>query len=206
MAREYGELLAIAQHVAKSRYYGGLTVDQALLIMMAGDEIGLSPIASLRLITVIGGRPTLSPRGALALCMQSPKVRALHYERITDNQGKFAGWRVTLERATGVTYTAQFTLADAQQAGLLGGRESAWRTYPEAMCFWRAVGRAIDYGAADVVAGLTDGLTLIGEPDTPLAGAIPPAIPDTLDSAALPEPPLAIVVDAPVSEHEEEQR
>lgn len=197
MPRDYAELLAIAQHVAKARYYGGLTVDQALLIMMAGDEIGLSPIASLRLITVISGRPTLSPRGALALCMQSPKVRRLHYERLTNAQGEFVGWRVTLERATGEIYTAQFTLMDAQQAGLLDKRDSPWRTYPEALCFWRAIGRAIDHGAPDVVNGLTEGLNLLGEPNTPLALEEPPPVPAAPD--ALPEPPLDIADLAPES-------
>lgn len=201
MPRDYPEWLALAQHVAKTRYFGGLTVDQALIIMMAGDEIGLSPIASLRLITVIGGRPTLSPRGALALCMQSPKVRALHYERLADAQGAFIGWRVTLERANGAAYTAQFTLADAQHAGLLDKRDSPWRTYPEALCFWRAIGRAIDHGAPDVVNGLTEGLNLLGEPNTPLALEEPPPVPQA--SEALPEPPLDITEFAPEPMREE---
>lgn len=203
MAREYGELLAIAQHVAKARYYGGLTVDQALIVMMAGDEIGLSPMAALRLMTVINGRPALSPRGALALCMRSDRIRALRYERLEDAAGQFAGWRVTLERSNGATYVASFTLADAQRAGLLAGRESAWRTYPESVCFWRAVGRAIDQGAPDVVNGLTDALNLIGEPGTDLALAEPPPVPEGAP-AALPGPTLVIA--APELEHEEEQR
>lgn len=200
--RDYGELLAIAQHVAKARYYGGLTVDQALLIMMAGDEIGLSPIASLRLITVISGRPTLSPRGALAICLRDPRIAGFRYERLTNERGEFVGWRVTLERANGATYTTQFTLADAQRAGLLGVRGSAWSHYPEQMCFWRAVGRAIDMGAPDVVNGLTDALNLIGEPGTDLALAEPPPVPEGAP-AALPGP--TIVIAAPELEHLEHE-
>ncbi len=145
MTREEYELLwQLAERVARSAYYGRLSRDQAFLLMAYGRELGLAPLTALDLLHVINGRPALSPRGALALLHRSPAIRSVELERLTDGNGQFTGYRATITRNNGASYDAEWTLADAERAGLL--RNPQWRQYPEQMCLWRALGRAADMG------------------------------------------------------------
>jgi hypothetical protein len=117
-----------------------------MAICLKGTELGLGLAASFELIQVIQGKPTLSPRGALALVMRSGELDGL---RITESADGCSGWmkRGELEYETG------WTIADARRAGLIkpGG---AWETYPRNMCKWRAVGFVADVLFADVIGGM----------------------------------------------------
>lgn len=202
MTREEYELLwQLAERVARSAYYGRLSRDQAFLLMAYGRELGLAPITALDVLHVINGRPALSPRGALALLRRSPEIQTVEFDRLTDAGGQFAGYRATIIRRTGASYSAEWTLADAERAGLL--RNPQWRQYPEQMCLWRALGRAADMGATDVLAGGVAGLNWVGEPaahveviapDVPAAMTAPAPAParltlDDLDDALVDDDP-----------------
>jgi hypothetical protein len=144
--------MAPAMH--QSRLFGVSSVDQAIAVMLKGYEIGLGFTASFELIQVVQGRPALSPRGALALLHNHPAITKLDIKRLTDPSGKFLGYECTMARNNGFSYTASWTMADAQRAGL-NKPDSGWQHYPENMCMWRAIGFAADVVAPDVCAGMT---------------------------------------------------
>lgn len=129
------------------------TEAQAAAIMAKGYELGLTLTASFEFITVIQNKPTLSPRGALALVQQSGLLEALKVDETKDAQGAPAACTVYMKRKGGFEYTASFSMDDARRAGLVkaGG---AWEMYPANMLRWRALGYAIDMVFPDVVGGM----------------------------------------------------
>lgn len=143
----------IAPVMYKSRLFGVTSVESATAIMLKGYEMGLGLTASFEFIQVVEGKPSLAPRGALALLHNSPLLAEITITRL-DDKGKFLGYECTMKRKNGFTHTTRFTMADAQTAGVVRPG-SGWQHYPENMCLWRAVGFCADVVAPDVVGGLT---------------------------------------------------
>lgn len=144
----------------KAHLFGVQSPDQAAAIMLKGYELGLSITASFELVQVIQGKPALSPRGAMALLLSSDLTEQIKTERIED-KGAFVGYRCTMTRKNGFSFTGRFDLNDAQRAGLMKP-DSGWAKYPENMCMWRAIGFAADVVFPDVTAGMT---TLMKAPE-----------------------------------------
>ena len=144
----------IAPVMYKSRLFGVSSVEQAAAIMLKGYELGLSITASFEFVQIVQGKPSLAPRGAVALLHNSPEITAIEITRLTDAQGAFLGYRCHMARRNGFAHTAEFTLADAKRAGLIKA-DSGWANYPENMCQWRAIGFCADVVAPDITAGLT---------------------------------------------------
>ena len=149
----WGMIQSMAPTLHKARLFGVASPEQAAAIMLKGHELGLSFGASFEFINVIQGKPTLSPRGALALIMQSPLCDGVTIDDQTDEQGNPTRCVVTMKRTNGLEYTVTFSMADAQRAGLVkdGG---AWETYPANMLRWRAVGFCADVVFPDVLGGM----------------------------------------------------
>lgn len=146
-------IMAVAPIMKDSRLFGVSTESQAAAIMAKGYELGLTLTASFEFITVIQGKPTLSPRGALALVQQSGLLAGLKIEDLKDGKGQPLACRVSMKRAGGFEYTAEFSMEDAKRAGLIKP-DGAWQSYPANMLRWRALGYAIDVVFPDVVGGL----------------------------------------------------
>jgi hypothetical protein len=145
----------MAPMMFRSRLFGVSSEDQAAAILLKGYECGFGFANSFDLIQVIQGKPGVSPRGALALIMQSPHIKEVKIERIVDSEGEYMGHSCTMTRDNKMTYTAQFTLEDAKRACLVKD-DSGWKKYPENMCLWRAVGFCADVVAPDITSGMTN--------------------------------------------------
>lgn len=143
----------IAPVMAQSRLFGVANQEAAAAIMLKGFELGLSLTASFEFIQVIDGKPSLSPRGALALIQQSPNFGGMEINDITDTDGKPYACRVTMTRRNGNSYTAEFNLDDAKQAGLVKP-SGGWEKYPANMLRWRAIGYCADVVFPDVIGGM----------------------------------------------------
>jgi hypothetical protein len=143
----------IAPVMHASRLFGVSSSAAAAAIMLKGRDLGLSFTGSFDLIHVIDGKPGLSPRGALAILHGSPEIARIGIERLTNAKGDYEGHECTVERRNGFTYTARYTLKDAERAGL-NKSGSGWAKYPENMCLWRAVGFAADVAAPDIIGGM----------------------------------------------------
>lgn len=146
-------ITAVAPMMKDSRLFGVSTEAQAAAIMAKGFELGLSLTASFEFIPVIQGKPTLSPRGALALVQQSGLLAAMKIEDLKDDKGNPSACRVSMKRTNGMEYVAEFTMEDAKRAGLIKP-DSAWQSYPANMLRWRAMGFAIDVLFSDVTGGM----------------------------------------------------
>lgn len=138
----------------KSRLFGVMSQEQAAAIMLKGFELGLSVTASFEFVQVIQGKPSLSPRGAMAILLSSDVVKEIKINRLVDKTGAFLGYECAMTRNTGFSYTTKFTLEDANRAGLIKP-DSGWMKYPENMCMWRAIGFVADVVAPDIIAGMT---------------------------------------------------
>jgi hypothetical protein len=125
----------------------------AAMIMAKGAELGLPLTASFDLIHVIDSKPSLSPRGALAILHSSPEIKRVEIRELADEKSNYLGHECTIERVNGFAYTARFTMADAKNANLVKDG-SGWAKYPRNMCLWRAVGFAADVAAPDIIGGM----------------------------------------------------
>ena len=146
-------ITAVAPVMKDSRLFGVASAEQAMAIMAKGYEMGLTLTASFEFISVIQGKPTLSPRGALALVQQSDLLTGIKIEDVKDDKGAPYACRVWMRRKSGFEYTAEFTMDDAKRAGLVKP-DGAWTTYPANMLRWRAIGYAIDVVFPDVTGGM----------------------------------------------------
>lgn len=139
------ESIAPAMHAC--RLFGVTSKEQAAAIMLKGYELGLSLTASFEFIHVVQGKPTLSPRGALALILQHPDLVELTVDDKPD------ACQVTMKRKNGFNYTVEFTLEDAKKADVVKPG-SGWEKYPKNMLRWRAIGFCADVVFPDVIGGM----------------------------------------------------
>lgn len=118
----------------------------AFFIIQYGWELGLTPMASLRTIYVVNGTPTCSGEAMLALIRRSGLCTKLEIKG-DDKQAT-----VKMERSNSDTYTATFTIDDANRAGLTG--KQVWKHYPAKMLKWRAVSECAKFLFGDIIGGL----------------------------------------------------
>lgn len=144
---------AVAPACHLSRLLGVASPEQAIVVALTGHELGFGLMASFQFIAIVQGKPSLSPRGALALALNSGELTGLKIEELDDKNGKPYSCRVSLKRKNGMEYTTEFTMDDARKAGLVkpGG---AWDTYPRNLLKWRSIGFALDTLLPDVSGGL----------------------------------------------------
>lgn len=146
----------------ESRLFGVTSQHQAAAIMLKGYELGLPITASFEFINVIDGKPTLSPRGALALLNSQGVLSEYKLTRLVDKNGAFFGYECTMKRGK-IEHTSRFTMDDAKRAQLTEGSPTStgkrgygnWEKYPENMAMWRAIGFCADVVAPDITGGMT---------------------------------------------------
>lgn len=138
---------ALAPAAHQSRLFGMSSPEQAMMIMAKGHELGMPITAAFELIQVIQGRPTLSPRGALALVQASGLLEDM---QIAEQPGACT---VMMRRRGGINYSLTWTIADAKKAGIVKP-DSAWQSYEANMLRWRTIGFVIDVLFSDVTGGL----------------------------------------------------
>lgn len=107
---------------------------QALAIILAGQELGLPPMQSLRQIHVVEGKPVLSAELMLSL-FKRQGGQAKWVESTDDKAVLF------LRHPNGDEHTESFTMQEAQRAGVTG--KDNWRKYPKAMLKARCISAGI---------------------------------------------------------------
>jgi len=138
--------VAPTMHLA--RVFGVSSKEQAAAIMLKGYELGLSLSGSFEYIHIVEGKPSLSPRGALALILASPLNGGV---KITEGDNKCTVW---MKRAdNGFEYTVSWSLDDAKTAGVVKPG-SGWEKYPANMIRWRAIGFCADVVFPDITGGM----------------------------------------------------
>lgn len=148
----------------------------ALAVIMAGDELGIPPMAALRGLFLVNGKVGMDYSLMVGLLRRA---------------GYKVQWREkTAERAElllthpdGSTHTEVWDVERAKKAKLWGG-SGPWSTYPEAMLSARCVSSAARAFAGDVLAGcysmeevreISGGAAIIGGSEVHVAEVIPEA-------------------------------
>lgn len=117
---------------------------QAIVKVLAGQELGFGPVASMTGINIIKGRVTIS-----ANLMAAAVKRAGKYNYRVIEMSDEACELEFFEAGQSVG-TSRFTTDDAQRAGLTGEN---WRKYPKNMLFARAMSNGAKWFAPDVFGG-----------------------------------------------------
>lgn len=195
MSTEVADLDLCRRAVAAGLVPRGLTPEQAYLSLLAGRELGLSDVQSLRLVQAIEGRIGLTAQAMGGLLQRAGGSIIWHEstDEVADVEVRFGG---SVRRT-------RWTIDMARRAGLAG--RGTWSRYPMAMLSARALSDACRYAAPSVLAGVYDPeelasipqeaapapapRTMLGAP----RAAEPRQIAETIDAAPEPAP-------APLSE------
>jgi hypothetical protein len=139
------DTMTLGKILAQSGYFrDARDASQAIVKVLAGRELGISPIASMTGIFIVKEKVTLSANLIGAVIKRSGKY---NYRVIAmDNQ------QCTIEffehgESIGLS---EFTLKDAAAAGLTGGN---WKAYPRNMLFARAMSNGAKWYTPDIFAG-----------------------------------------------------
>ena len=154
-----------------------------LMTIMAGAELGLGPIQSIRSIHIIEGKPTLSSDLIAALCLRSPDV--CEYLQPTESTPLIATY-VAKRKGSPSPVTMSFSIEEAKLAGLAG--RGNWAKYPKAMLRARCISAICRAVFPDLVGGLYDSDS--DEIEAPTPRDVTASVIDSV-ATPLPTPPPA---------------
>jgi len=121
----------------------------AAIAIMAGAELGLTPLMALRSYAVVNGRPALWGDGLKAVVRQSGRC-----EFIRTGSDQTKGWCEAKRKDTGEEKRVEFTLEQAKAAGL-DKKTGPWTSgYRDVMMERRATNRCLNDLFADVLGGI----------------------------------------------------
>lgn len=157
------------------------TVEKAMVAILHGLEVGLTPMNALQAIAVINGRPTIWGDGAIGLIRASGYLE--YMEEFYENEDKPNMKAVCVVKRKGEPKPVKtdFSMADAKTAGLLG-KDGTWQTYPKRMLKMRA-----RWALRDTFADVLKGLRL-REEEEDIARSLATAEPER--RRAPPPPPI----------------
>lgn len=148
--RSYDEAVKASKHMFDSRLFQGYGTPQAVLaIILAGRELNVGVMASLRGFHNIKGKVAMAAGLMAALILRSPQCKQFRCIKTSATECTYRAQRVADEGFLDVT----FTMADAERAGLLRG-DSNWSKYPQDMLVARCIARAARMVFPDVCFGL----------------------------------------------------
>lgn len=144
----------IANAVAKAGMApkGLETPEKAMVAIMHGMEVGMTPMAALQSIAVVNGRPTIWGDGAIGLVRSSGKLEWIK-ETITGVDDSMVATCEVKRKGDPEPVKATFSVADAKKAGLWG-KQGPWQQYPKRMLAMRARAFVLRDTFADILRGL----------------------------------------------------
>lgn len=167
----------LAQRIARTEFVPSALrgkPEAVLACILAGNEVGVSPMQSLSKIHVIDGRPAMAAELMRAIVLR--EGHELWIEESTSTTCTVVGKRKDSDRETRVTWT----LDDAQRAGLKGRKN--WQAYPGPMLLARATAGLCRAIFPDVLAGISYTVEELEDGDVL-------EFPETIDAPATDEEP-----------------
>jgi hypothetical protein len=128
------------------------TSEKAMVAIMHGMEVGMTPMAALQSIAVVNGRPTIWGDGAIGLVRGSGKCEWIK-ERIDGEGDNMVAVCEVKRKGEADPIKAAFSVADAKKASLWG-KQGPWQQYPKRMLTMRARAFCLRDAFADVLRGL----------------------------------------------------
>jgi hypothetical protein len=148
--RSIDECMVLATELSKATTISAELRDKpanVLAAMMAGQELGFAPMASLRSVHIIKGVPKLTADAMVAAVLASGKALYFEPSNITNTSVTYVTKRVGSTREQTCTWTAE----DAKRAGLTSDNH---RLYPRQMLGSRAKSELARMVYPDVLAGV----------------------------------------------------
>lgn len=148
--RTLQEMIDIAERLAKSSLLPEALrgkVPEVLMQIMAGQELGLYSMASLRSFNIISGKPVMGADAMVAVILGSGKAE--YFRRV--GEGSNTSVTYATKRRGEAERTCTWTIEMAKVAAL--HQKDNWRTYPRAMLASRAKSELARDVYPDVLAG-----------------------------------------------------
>jgi hypothetical protein len=123
------------------------TAPAILSTIMAGRELGLQAMASLRAFHIIEGRPTLAADMIRAMVVRSGKAKFFRCSERTTERATFE-----TQRGDDPPISVTYTIEEAKAAGLVKDK-GAWMKSPADMCVARASSKLARLVYPDIVHG-----------------------------------------------------
>ncbi len=157
----YDQRLRVAGVLLKSGFLPKAyeTPEQVLSVMLTAHELNIPPMMALRTIDIIQNQPTLSPELMLALIRRSGQLEDMHIQ----DDGRTC--HVTMKRKGEQAHTESFGMDNAekmltseyrnnQRVTIKLSEKHNWKSMPETMRKWRAVGACARIVFPDVLGGM----------------------------------------------------
>jgi len=139
--------MSLAEAFARSGFFSDATdAAKAVVKIIAGQELGIPPVAAMTGINIVQGRVNLSANILAGLVKRHP---AYDYQIITQTDTECT---ISFSEGDDVLGISTFTMDDAAQAGLASKQN--WRLYPRNMLFARAISNGVKWFCPDVTAGM----------------------------------------------------
>jgi len=123
-------------------------VAQAIVKVLAGREIGLSPLESMMNLYVVKNRVAANSKVVSSLIKKSTKYDYL-IEKLTNEECIISFTKEGVEIGK-----SEFTIKDAAKAGIVN--KDNWRNYPRNMLFSRAIANGARWYCPDVYCGYVE--------------------------------------------------
>ena len=148
IAAQANQLLEVGAMLVKSGMLPSSirSPEAAMAIIIKGMELGLPPMAALNGITIIQGKPSVSPQLMLSLINRSGQLEDIEIKTASE------GAAVTMRRRGRKPHTACFGPAEARAMELSG--KDNYKKQPAVMYQWRAVAACARVVFPDVIDGL----------------------------------------------------
>ena len=157
---ELGVMMAIANNIYQTS--GKLipaeikTAGEALAIMLAGNELGIPPMAAFREIYIVKGRTVPSYRVIAGLVLNGDPGAKLEWIERSEKRAC-----VRLTRSNGMQIEVEYTIEMAKKSGQAASRSGepgVWDKYPADMLAKSALTRACRLAGADLITGIGAGI------------------------------------------------
>lgn len=137
----------IVAHAMASNFFSAFkNKSQALIITLAAESMGMSPVWGLQNMFVINNKPGVGAEGLLGLCFKNIPGFGIEYKQHDEN-----GCTIEVIRQNSKPATFSFTMDDARRAGLTG--KDVWRKYPKDMLRSRCISQMCRAYCSDAVQG-----------------------------------------------------
>jgi hypothetical protein len=143
--------MSLGDIFVKSGMFPTLTSQaQAVVKILAGRELGISPLQSITDIYIVNGKVALQAKLITSLIKRSGKYD-YHIDKLDDQECVISFFSIngTKEKVG----ESSFTFKDAARAGLVN--KEVWKSYPKNMLFARAISNGARLFCADVVTAYT---------------------------------------------------
>lgn len=152
--RTLGEIQTLADQLAKSNLLPEALRGKAadvLASIMTGQEIGLPPMAAIRGVHIVQGKPILAADTMVGIVLGSGLCEYFSQIEATNQLVTFE----TKRRGSPVPQRCSWSIDDAKRAGLYPTKD-VWRAYPRAMLSARCRAELARSVYPDILAGIYD--------------------------------------------------